>query len=374
MAYKLSVWMMMSLILLAGLAQGGYDSSGSAGAENLSLAKFSAQNFNINAKSALSYSLAPDIPSAGPGTELAFYSNQPPDEASTMSLLPFDSETFPSRYFFYMGSCLGWNRFGSQFPSNLPGLWIERAVCWSWYATMPWGGWARELLYVPLASQVSIYELYPMGFVTRYDLGFAEPGYYYLWYYADTPGRHLSVLGVSTGYSNTVVIDVYSASGIEPVPPKPVPPKPIPDPKEECEKRGFPCVWQDGECICKIAPNPVAECEQNPNCHWVDGQCLCTMPDPDEASRQSCEQSPNCDWINGRCSCRDEPMPGPLPGPTPEPMPGPIPGPEPGPGPSPAELCQQNPGCYWANGQCLCTGAGGSMAVADQGDGGEVPS
>jgi hypothetical protein len=149
-------------------------------------------------------------------------------------------------------------------------------------------------------APIFMYEIYPGGFAMRYNLGVVQPGYYYLWYYADTPGRHIEVLGINSDYSNKVVVDVYTISVPKPTPPKPVPP----DPKRECENRGFPCVWQDGACICKPAPNPVAECEKNANCHWANGQCLCTMPNPG-------------------------PMPGPVPNPTPEPMPGPVPNPNP---------------------------------------------
>jgi hypothetical protein len=150
-----------------------------------------------------------------------------------------------------------------------------------------------------------MYDIYPSGFVMRYNLGVVQPGYYYLWYYADTPGRHVDLFGTGSGYSNKVIVDVYTISATKPVPPKPVPP----DPKKECEKNPL-CVWENGKCDCfKPAPNPVAECEKNPGCFWADGQCQCP-PGP--------VPNPN-----------PEPMPGPVPNPNPEPVPGPVPNPNP---------------------------------------------
>ena len=96
-----------------------------------------------------------------------------------------------------------------------------------------------------------MYDIYPSGFVMRYNLGVAQPGYYYLWYYADTPGRHIDLFGIGSGYSNKVIVDVYTAYTISvatQVTPKPVPP----DPQKECEKRGFPWMWEDGQCKMKI--------------------------------------------------------------------------------------------------------------------------
>ncbi len=338
------VWTMIALFLFTGMALGGYDLSGSAGAENLSIASSILPSLEADAGTTLAGAEAPQMTATEPGTELAFYTTQAPTKADLKTLLPFNAEVSPSTYFFYRGNYLGWNGFTSQYPSTSPGLWIERSVSWSWYVTMPMGSWAQELLYVPAASPIYMYEVYPGEYVTKYNLGSVQPGYYYIWYYADTPGRHLNIFGSSSGYSNIVTIDVYGIPALKPTPPKPVPP----DPKKECEK--------------------------NPNCHYVDGQCLCTMPNPDNPEREKCEQNSNCDWVNGHCFCRGfEPMPGPVPNPNPEPIPQPAPNPYPGPTqrPNPAEICQQNPGCHWANGQCLCTGMGGDNSGGLLGDNGE---
>ena len=138
----------------------------------------------------------------------------------------------------------------------------------------------------------------------KHDLGSVPPGYYYIWYYADTPGRHLSLFALSNSVSNAVTIDVYGIYHQKVTPT---------DPKKECEKNSY--------------------------CHWVNGQCLCTMPDPVDPEKEKCEQKSYCDWVNGQCLCR-----------------GLNPIPEPSPEPDEATICQQNPYCNWVNGQCFCTG------------------
>ena len=322
---------LITLFIFTGIALGGYDLSGSAGAEKLSMSDSTVQSLESDTGSVLTNSMAPQVPATESGTEIAFYKTQSPTKTELKGLTPFNVQSNPSTYVFYKGSYLVWNGFISQFPSTSPGLWIERSVSWSWYATMPLGSWARELLYVPVPSPITLYEIYPSGFVMKYDLGFVQPGYYCIWYYADTPGRHLDVFGISSGYSNMVVIDVYSIPQPEPVPPKPVPPTP----KQQCEKNPM-CNWVNGQCLCTglLPENPEkVKCEQKSYCNWVNGQCLCTMPNPDDQERISCEQKPYCDWIDGHCLCQ---------GVRPE-------------NPEKAN-CEQNPDCNWVNGRCLCTG------------------
>lgn len=319
------VWILITLFLFMGIALGGYDLSGTTGTENLTAANPTVQSLVTDTGSALSSAMAPQVPASDSGTETAFYTSQSPTETELKGLTPFNSQSSPSTYVFYKGSYLGWNGFTSQFLSTSPGLWIERSVSWSWYATMPLGTYARELLYVPVSSPVTLYEVYPSGYVKKYDLGFVQPGYYYIWYYADTPGRHLDVLSVPSGYSNTVVIDVYSVPQ----------PAPVPTPQQQCEKNSM-CSWVNGQCLCNglLPENPEKlKCEEKEYCNWVNDQCLCTMPNPDDQERISCEQNPDCDWVNGKCLCR---------GLNPE---------------DPEKLkCEQKPYCNWANGQCLCTG------------------
>jgi len=382
----------IAVLLLTGLCLGGLDQSGSNGAKNLTLSEFDAQVPQGNANVAVSELGAPQTAAANAGTEVAVYSQQAPPAAKQKTLQPSAILSNPPRYMYYGGQYLSWNDFSVAFPSNRPGLWIERAVSWSMYATLPLGGWTQELIYVPTATPVTMYEIHPSGFVTAYDLGYSQPGYYALWYYADEPGRHACMIVTNSGYSNQVIIDVYGFVGT--VITQKVNPTPKPDPQKECEAKGWPWAWQDGKCMnispvpnpvaecekkegCTWAngecqcftpvPNPVAECESNPLCHYVDGQCLCTGGGDTE--KQSCESNSLCDYVNGQCYCRGgetQPMPGPVPNPNPEPFnPAPNPSPEPF-NPAPNPTCGS--GCYWSGSQCVCTGMMGGSSNSGGGD------
>jgi hypothetical protein len=336
MSNRLIIWIVAGLLLLAIPAFGGLDQSGAIGSKNLSMADFNALGLGGSQESAVVEAEAPQLTAEEAGTEQATYTDQTPPAADIERLMPSSIEANPPLYMYYNGNYLAWSAFTTTFPFNQPGLWIERSVSWSSYATLPLGSWTQELLYVPADSLLTMYEVYPGGYVMEYNLGSVQPGYYLIWYYADTLGRHYNMFATRSGYSNTVIIDVY------PVGPSPKP-KPAPNPKKECEKDSL-CKWENGVCDCfHPAPNPVAECEKKSYCHWADGQCLCTMPDPE---KEKCEANPLCDYVNGHCYCRGL-----------NPQPEPKPGPEPfNPAPNPVAECEQNPSCHWANGGCLCTG------------------
>ena len=368
MTYKAFAKIIIAFLLLAGLSLGGLDQSGSISAKNLTISDFDALVPESDVNSAVADN-APLMTSADPGTELATYTEQAPPATDLGKLIPSTVLNDPPMYMYHNGDYLAWKDFSAIFPSSHPGLWIERAVSWTMYSTLPLGGWARELIYVPSASSIVMYEIYPSSFVKGYNLGFANPGYYYIWYYADTPGRHRSILATSSGYSNPVTVDVY----LMPIRTKPNPSTP----KEECEKKPY-CRWVNGQCLCTMPPISEKEkCLQNPDCAWVNGQCLCTIPDPE---KEQCEKNPLCDWVDGHCYCRGDidpekescienpdcswannkclcrglnppdPMPEPVPNPNPEPEPDPF-----IPAPNPVAQCESNPDCNWANGRCDCT-------------------
>jgi len=338
---------------------------------------------------------APMAVASSAGSDAAAYTQQAPPASEQRLLQPSAILSTPPQYMYYSGKYLSWSDFSATFPGNQPGMWIERAVGWTTYATLPWGGWARELLYVPTPSPVELYEVYPGGYVIAYNLGSVQPGYYTIWYYADGPGRHRSMIVTNSGYSNQVIIDVYGSLSPSP--------QPKPDPQKECAARGWPCYWHDGYCDCRVAPNPVAECEargwpwvwqdgecknmspapnpvaecekkqgctwangecqcfnpvpnpvdeceSNPLCHYADGQCYCTGGGGSE--KQNCEANPLCDYVNGQCYCRGE---GDSSGSMIDPVENPV------------SQCEGN-GCRWVDGQCLCTGLGSSGSSGDDGD------
>lgn len=357
------------LFPLLGLCQGGYDISGDMKATNLSLSELGSAGLGAGLGAeplqAAEETGAPQATADAAGTELAAYTDQSPPSSDLGTLQSADLTANYPMYIYNDGSYVGWNDFSATYPTSQAGLWVERAAGWSWYATLPLGAWTQELLFVPSPTPVTLYEIYPGGYAMSYRMGFVQPGYYTIWYYADSPGRHINAFSTNSGFSNMVIIDVYS-----PQPPKPAPPSP----KEQCEQNPL-CSWANGQCLCRgwnpdnpekesceqnptcdwynghcycrglIPEDPEKEkCEQNPTCSWANGQCLCTGFNPDDnPEKEQCEQNPECSWANGQCLCRGLNPPEPAPEPTPSPDPA-------------KESCEQNPTCSWANGRCLCTG------------------
>jgi len=291
----LCIWVLVAVFLTSGLALGGYDHNLGAGTVNMSL-----QNFTSLLQSSVAAETSPEVPQAAGSSavESAVYTTQAPPETDVGELLPFD-DTSPSSYVYYSGSYMPWGRFSAIFPEDVPLMWIRRHNGWSWYATMPLGAWTEMLMFIPDASPVYIYEIYPQGFVWRYDFGYVDPGFYRIWYYADTPGRHECLLYSGGMFSNRVVVDVV----YQWIPPEP---SPGPSPKEVCESNPQ-CSWVNGKCYCRglIPPDDPEKqrCEQNPMCQWVNGQCLCTGLIPDDPEKQQCERNPMCRWVNGQCLC-----------------------------------------------------------------------
>lgn len=288
-----AVWAVFGVFLVSGPALGGYDPELGAGAVNMSMDEFTSL-----VRSYGEDETSPAVPGAAASSavESAAYTTQAPPETDMGELLPFD-DSGQSSYVYYSGSYLPWARFSAIFPESMPAMWIRRQSGWSWYATMPLGAWSEMLIFVPDASPVSLYEIYPQGFVWRYDLGYVPPGFYRIWYYADTVGRHACLLYSGGMFSDRVVVDVYQW-----VPPEP---SPAPSPRDVCESNPQ-CSWVNGKCYCRglIPEDPEKQrCEQNPMCRWVNGQCLCTGLIPEDPEKQQCEQNPMCRWVNGQCLC-----------------------------------------------------------------------
>jgi len=101
-----------------------------------------------------------------------------------------------------------WGTFVSIFPKNMAMLWVNTQVGWQWYATCPLGGWAQMIMFVPQTGSLGLYEVYPDRTVKYYDYGYATPGYHYIWFNGDTPGRHTLFITVEKIPSNSVAFDV----------------------------------------------------------------------------------------------------------------------------------------------------------------------
>jgi len=361
-------------ILLCSIAIGGMDQSGDTNAMNMTTEEFSSQVPSSSLQDSFVETDAPAAVSTSAGTDIAFYTDQAPSGSDLQKLLPSSILINPPGYMYYNGDYLTWYNFTASFPADMPAMWIERAVSWSFYATMPWGGWTRALMYVPQASPVTMYEIYPASYILRYNLGSVQqPGYYYIWYYADAIGRHSSFFSTNSGYSNTVIIDVYGTVQ-----------RTTPTAKEECEKRSY-CSWVNNQCLCYMPQESEKEkCEKTSGCYYVNNKCQCVMPEDPE--KEECEKSASCDWVNNQCYCRgvddskqteceksgnchwvDGQCDCTMPIATTESTTewtsdtGSF-----NPSSNPTTQCES--GCYWANGRCNCMGAGGGSGVSDNSD------
>jgi hypothetical protein len=313
MAYHTFIRIGIVLLLLTGLCLGALDQSGIIAEKNQTLSEFSAQVPQDVMSSNVADLEAPTSAASNAGNDVAVYTKQAPATERVGKLYPSQILSNPPQYMYYGGKYIPWNDFVSTSPSSHPGLWIERAVSWSMYATLPWGGWTQELIYVPAASPVSMYEIHPNGFVSTYNLGYNQPGYYTLWYYADEPGRHTCMISTNSGYSNQVIIDVYGFVGT--VITQKVNPNHSEDPQKQCESNPQ-CTWSNGLCYCRGDDDPSKEFESIPTCpsgcYWGGSQCVCTGDSPnsgggsDDPSKEF-ESIPTCPsgcyWSGSQCVC-----------------------------------------------------------------------
>lgn len=138
----------------------------------------------------------------------ATYSTQAPPVTEQKVLLNYDVKTTQPAAVYYSGAFMSWPSFSQTFPANTPALWVASSAGWSWYATCPTGGWIQNLMYVPFTGTMKLYEFYPDGSIKLYSYGFASPGYKYIWFYADTPGRHITLFTIYDKPSNYITIDV----------------------------------------------------------------------------------------------------------------------------------------------------------------------
>ncbi|MBN1235348.1 MAG: hypothetical protein JW999_04775 [Methanotrichaceae archaeon] len=139
----------------------------------------------------------------------AVYSTQAPPATQQKVLLSYNVQTAPPATVYFSGTFMPWTSFRQIFPAKSPMLWVTSSAGWSWYASCPVGGWVQNLMYVPYTGTMKLYEFYPDGSTKLYSYGFATPGYKYIWFYADTPGRHLSLFTIFDKPSNYITIDVF---------------------------------------------------------------------------------------------------------------------------------------------------------------------
>lgn len=133
---------------------------------------------------------------------------QAPQSSDQQSLLAYNILSNQPSYVFYSQAMQPWQTFVSIFPKNMPMLWVNTQAGWQWYATCPLGGWAQDIMFIPRTGTLGVYEVYPDRNTKYHDYGYATPGYHYIWFNGDTPGRHTLIVTVDKIPSNAVAFDV----------------------------------------------------------------------------------------------------------------------------------------------------------------------
>ncbi|MDD1753433.1 MAG: hypothetical protein LUQ38_10150 [Methanotrichaceae archaeon] len=144
----------------------------------------------------------------GASAATAIYSTNPPPANQQNVLLSYNTQAAPPEAVYYSGTYVPWATFHQTFPASSPLLWVATSGGWSWYATCPLGSWIQNLMYVPATGPIKLYELYPDGSTRLDSTAWTGPGYKYIWFYADTPGRHITVFTIYDNPSNYITIDV----------------------------------------------------------------------------------------------------------------------------------------------------------------------
>lgn len=150
-------------------------------------------------------------------TAMATYAQQAPPASERQTLLNYNAAAGQTQSVYYSGTYVPWNNFIGSYPGNYPLFWAASQTGWSWYTTLPLGTWVQELMFIPMAGNIKVYEIYPTGMTQATDFGFAAAGYKYLWFNGDTAGRHITIFTVGGVPSNAVTIDVggYQSQGYQ---------------------------------------------------------------------------------------------------------------------------------------------------------------
>jgi hypothetical protein len=164
---------------------------------------------NTAAQTPYSFSTVPRTTQFQTGTSsaaaLTFQAPRYPDQ---QTLLTYDILANQPDSVFFNQVTQPWQTFASSFPKNMPAFWVKTQTGWQWSATCPLDGWAQEIMFIPHTGTLGAYEIYPDRTTKYYTYGYATPGYHYIWFHGDAPGRHMSIITVDNMPSNAVAIDV----------------------------------------------------------------------------------------------------------------------------------------------------------------------
>jgi len=192
----------------------GEASSGSYGETSIT---YSSSGYSSNQGSGSSFSTVPretrtvvaEPQTVSPvATSPAAQTFQPPQSSAQQEALTYNILANQPAAVFYAQVLQPWQTFVSIFPKNMPMFWVNTQAGWQWYATCPLGGWAQEIMFIPQTGSLGVYEVYPDRITKYYDYGYATPGYHYIWFNGDTPGRHTLFITVDRIPSNSVAFDV----------------------------------------------------------------------------------------------------------------------------------------------------------------------
>lgn len=178
---------------------GAQISAGPEVTQNMAQAAPGGQNYGSNMAA---------MPMPTDATGLAAYTQAAPPASERQTLLTYNTAAGQMQPVYYSGTYVPWSSFTGGYPGSYPLFWAASQSGWSWYASLPLGAWVQELMFIPVAGSVKVYEIYPTGMTQLTDFGFASPGYKYIWFNGDTAGKHITIFTVGDLPSNAVTIDV----------------------------------------------------------------------------------------------------------------------------------------------------------------------
>jgi hypothetical protein len=173
-------------------------------------------SFNVypkgsSANSKTTSSSATQPAATAPASSAEAYVFSEPTESEKDVLLKYTAPNEENSLVYYHNIMLDWRTFVSSFPEDRPMFWVNTKGGWQWYSTCPLGGWLKEIMFIPKSGKLRMYETYPNQTVYYYDYGYATPGYHYIWFNGDTPGKHTQFITVDHIPSNVLFFDVSAS-------------------------------------------------------------------------------------------------------------------------------------------------------------------
>ena len=116
MVKQILVLMLMGLLLLTGVALGGFGLSENASSESQSISSTDALMAGDSVGSSYVSATSPNVAATGSVDNQAVYSSQAPSQGSLGMLQPVSATTGSTGQIYYNGDYLAWQSFISTFP------------------------------------------------------------------------------------------------------------------------------------------------------------------------------------------------------------------------------------------------------------------